>query len=154
MNAYLGKFKEREMEDAAVLTLEKLNYTYHGGQLWKPPIGQKPDWVDEDKAVQARELDGSGAVEWADGLPPVGTVCEYENYTMGEWRKGEVIAHYKNVIVIADCDSGFEGVYKHQVRPIKSEKDIEEIYQIIYAVDDYRTAAEAIYEQGYRKQES
>jgi len=106
----------------------------------------------EDKSVQDHELDGSEAVEWADRFP-VRTVCEYENYTMGEWRKGEVIAHYKNVIVIADCDSGFEGVYKHQVRPFKSdeEKAIEEIQSYLENRDDGDSIAVAMYKAIYEK---
>jgi len=94
------------------------------------------------------------AVEWVDRFP-VGTVCKYENYTMGEWRKGEVIAHYKNVIVIADCESGFEGVHKHQVRPIKStkekEKAIEEIQRYLDNRDDGDSIAVAMYKAIYEK---
>lgn len=30
---------------AAAATLEKLGYTYHGGELWKPPLGKPPHWV-------------------------------------------------------------------------------------------------------------
>lgn len=29
---------------AAVLTLQGQGYTYHGSQLWRPPIGRKPDF--------------------------------------------------------------------------------------------------------------
>lgn len=31
---------------AAVKTLERMGYTYHGAQLWKPPLGNKPAWLD------------------------------------------------------------------------------------------------------------
>lgn len=31
---------------AAVATLERLGYTYHGGELWKPPLGKRPAWLD------------------------------------------------------------------------------------------------------------
>lgn len=31
---------------SAVATLERLGYTDCGGQLWKPPIGKRPDFVD------------------------------------------------------------------------------------------------------------
>lgn len=30
---------------AAAATLEKLGYTYHGGELWKPPLGKPPHWA-------------------------------------------------------------------------------------------------------------
>jgi hypothetical protein len=29
---------------SAVATLQRLGYTDHGGQLWKPPLGRKPDF--------------------------------------------------------------------------------------------------------------
>ena len=31
-------------KDAAVKTLERLGYTYHGGEQWKPSLGEKPDF--------------------------------------------------------------------------------------------------------------
>lgn len=31
---------------AAIKTLENLGYTYHGGELWKPPLGKRPEWLD------------------------------------------------------------------------------------------------------------
>lgn len=31
--------------NAAVKTLEKLGYTYHGGELWEPPIGEVPSYI-------------------------------------------------------------------------------------------------------------
>jgi hypothetical protein len=31
--------------DAAIRTLAALGYTYHGGQLWKPPIGPRPTFT-------------------------------------------------------------------------------------------------------------
>ena len=33
-------------KDAAVKTLERLGYTYHGGEEWKPPLG-KQEFFDE-----------------------------------------------------------------------------------------------------------
>lgn len=30
---------------AAIKTLESLGYTYNGGELWKPPLGKKPDHI-------------------------------------------------------------------------------------------------------------
>jgi hypothetical protein len=36
---YLGPASE-----AAVATLQRLGYTYNSGELWRPPIGKKPDF--------------------------------------------------------------------------------------------------------------
>lgn len=42
----------REMVDreshAAISTLENLGYTYHGGELWKPPLGECPEHICEE----------------------------------------------------------------------------------------------------------
>jgi hypothetical protein len=37
-------------ELAAVKTLKSLDYTYHGGELWKPPIGKPPRFLAEQAA--------------------------------------------------------------------------------------------------------
>jgi hypothetical protein len=31
-------------EIAAVKTLNQMGYTYHGGELWVPPLGKEPNW--------------------------------------------------------------------------------------------------------------
>lgn len=44
--------KQQERDDtgstAAIATLTSLGYTYHGGQMWKPPLGQPPEFVKEE----------------------------------------------------------------------------------------------------------
>lgn len=43
--------EEASSADAAIKTLQHLGYTYHGGELWKPPLGNKtPD--DTEARVQ------------------------------------------------------------------------------------------------------
>lgn len=32
---------------AAIRTLQHFGYSYHGGALWKPPIGERPTWLAE-----------------------------------------------------------------------------------------------------------
>lgn len=34
---------------SAVKTLEQMKYTYHGGEMWKPPIGKPPFFTGEYK---------------------------------------------------------------------------------------------------------
>lgn len=36
---------------SAVATLESKGYTYHGGQLWKPPIGKAPAYITDDFTI-------------------------------------------------------------------------------------------------------
>ncbi len=46
---------------AAVATLDRLGYTYHGGALWKPPIGCAPDFsVVDYKSMLTHLLDRMG----------------------------------------------------------------------------------------------
>jgi hypothetical protein len=37
---------------AAIDTLKFLGYTYHGGERWKPPLGECPAWLNEPAPVQ------------------------------------------------------------------------------------------------------
>lgn len=77
-----------EANEAAIKTLVHLGYTYHGAELWKPPIG-KPK---------------SEPVEWdGEGLPPVGTKCEARWLEMPdggtpEWVKGRFKGGYDSKI--------------------------------------------------------
>lgn len=34
--------RELERAAAAIATLERMGYTYHGAELWKPPLGRRP----------------------------------------------------------------------------------------------------------------
>jgi len=34
---------ENRKQNAAMATLERLGYTYHGGEEWKPPLGKLKD---------------------------------------------------------------------------------------------------------------
>lgn len=60
--------KPRAPEQAAVRTLRHAGYTYHGGEMWKPPLGLSPH------VVEAREkLRAMGVLDPETGLiHPVG----------------------------------------------------------------------------------
>lgn len=47
-------------KEAAFKTLQDLGYTYHGGEMWKPPLGQPPAYITWD----------------GEGIPPTGVECE------------------------------------------------------------------------------
>jgi hypothetical protein len=52
---FWARNKEAEQpakQAAAIKTLEFLGYTYHGGEQWKPPLGKKPEWLDEPAPAQ------------------------------------------------------------------------------------------------------
>jgi len=49
MNGNDGEHYEKaNIEKAAVKTLGNLGYSYHGSELWKPPIGKKPDYIEKE----------------------------------------------------------------------------------------------------------
>lgn len=62
---------------AAVRTLEQAGYTYHGGELWKPPIGKAPRFITEDTAAQAVGLTQE-AIERLWDASPMFSVAPYE----------------------------------------------------------------------------
>jgi len=66
-------------ERQAVKTLESMNYTYHGGEYWKPPLGEAPAYLQE----------------WEGGLPPVGVECEAVHFD--SWVPVEVVAHVRAI---------------------------------------------------------
>jgi hypothetical protein len=45
-------------KNAAIKTLERIGYTYHGGEEWKPPLGEKPN-LDVRCVFCSRNLQGA-----------------------------------------------------------------------------------------------
>jgi len=94
------------------------------------------------------------------GLPPANTECEYYRKSSNEWIASTVKYIGKKVIVI-QYKTGCEFSRRKtevKFRPIKSdrEKAIEEMgkYLQLQEVDCYKTWCAALYDAGYRKQES
>ena len=63
----------REAEQSAVKTLEQLGYTYHGGELWKPPLGKAPDFnlidlyrADAERWRYSVAIVGNQTMNWLD----------------------------------------------------------------------------------------
>jgi hypothetical protein len=108
--------------EAAVRTLESLGYTYHGGELWKPPLGNCPTF-----------LEGSAS------LPKVG----YESYeSLGmatrtgvtrdakEIKPEQAISYTKSADMDQDIDPAVEALVKRKIaerdwRILKYGRDIE-----------------------------
>lgn len=72
---------------------------------------------------------------WAgEGLPPVGTRCEY--FDGGEWMSCEVVAHRNNAaVVLSDCYEA-DFVPRRELRPIRTPEQIaaEERYAEIQRI--------------------
>ena len=57
-----------------------------------------------------------------EGLPPVGTVCQWFSPIYG-WLGGKVVGHDGTLTVIAHND-GYTGCHPHEVRPIRTPEQI------------------------------
>lgn len=102
--------------------------------------------------------------EWSgEGVPPIGTVCEYKSED-DEWRKCEVVAYYlANVVAVDVLDSTAVCVHfgLSLLRPIKTykqmkaEEQLQVVDEMLSSVDRYSTLKDimcALYNAGYRKQ--
>ena len=99
---------------AAILTLQGKGYTYHGGQLWKPPIGNKPDF-DLLDAAEATIAEQTKMIELLLGGPtPLYTAVDMANAARDGFRDGaaSVVVELKVPaseaekrwwVVLADC---------------------------------------------------
>lgn len=99
--------------------------------------------------------------QWSgEGLPPVGTVCEWFSPAYG-WLGGKVVGRDGTVSVIAHND-GYTGCHPHEVRPLRTpeqiaaddrEAAIKEMAEIGRMGDGgYSGFCSALYDAGYRKQ--
>jgi len=144
---------------------------YHTGPegLWFHPdayevIQKRPLEVKSQAAVDALK---EGEQAWdGEGLPPVGTVCEYDWH--GVWSKGTVVALVdgglgcEEVIIQLDGDWSFAkntALFRpiHTAEQIAAEEREAGIRQIqidhgVRARDGGRVIAEKLWDMGYRKQ--
>lgn len=103
-----------------------------------------------------------------EGLPPVGTVCEYQTWVNREWKQTKVLAHHLGFAVhswsVDGDDMEVDSAPPQDFRPIRTpeqiaeedrDRAIEEMREIITA-DDLKgfgitMQLGAIYDAGYRK---
>ncbi|HRN97579.1 MAG TPA: hypothetical protein PLZ58_03995 [Candidatus Saccharibacteria bacterium] len=102
--------------------------------------------------------------EWdGEGVPPIGTVCEYKCPEAKEWKKCEIVAHYfENAVAVDVSDCTAVCLLLGLFRPIKTPEQIaaeERLHAIDYMNDlllgwgvEKRMLA-VLYDAGYRKTE-
>lgn len=84
MSEKIEEYSAAQTAMAAILTLQGKGYTYHGGQLWKPPIGNKPDF-DLLDAAQATVAQQAQMIEHLRGGPtPLYTAVDMANAARDE----------------------------------------------------------------------
>lgn len=62
---------------AAVRTLERMGFTYHGGDLWKPPLGSAPVGLGDCSFTLARDPSYSAS---ASNVPAVGYCTTHRSF--------------------------------------------------------------------------
>ena len=101
--------------------------------------------------------------EWSgEGIPPIGTVCEYKAEG-DEWRKCEVVAYYQSNVVAVDVLNSI-AVCEHfglsLFRPIKTYEQmkaekrllaIDEMNELILGWGVEKRMLAVLYDAGYRK---
>ena len=119
-------------EAAAKETLKNLDYTYNGGQLWKPPIGKIPSFI-ADKPVFTQAMKDAGE------LPPIGCEVEYNTASRGDVIG--VVTGYrtsKSLNTLADnCDYQVSVKFEHNERLLKDIKPIDTKSDKQKAIDGY-----------------
>jgi len=109
-------------ERQAVKTLESMGYTYCGGEYWKPPIGEKPRWLE---------------TEWVDGLPPIGELCQAKPPIWYSDAQLKVLCHDEGNVVCRVLDGDKIGslveLVPNEIRPIQTpeQRQREELAMVI-----------------------
>ncbi|MCO2927972.1 hypothetical protein FA260_33335 [Pseudomonas aeruginosa] len=92
------------------------------------------------------------------GLPPVGTNCEYRSND--RWLQCEVVAHRNNAAVVLNHHYEADFVPPQDLRPIRTPEQIaaeereKAIEEMCFAEETLTVKqAKALYEAGYRRQE-
>lgn len=113
------------------------------------------------------------AVAWnGEGLPPVGTVCEWRS-SGTLWKKCRIVGHDGGLAVLVYEDTNYFARYAKDLRPIKTaeqiaeeerQREISEIHCELVSMamseddapkgtgEDWQRVAEFMHEKGYRKQ--
>ena len=101
--------------------------------------------------------------DWdGEGVPPIGTVCEYKCPEAKEWKKCEIVAHYfENAVAVDVSDCTAVCLLLGLFRPIKTPEQIaseerlqaiDEMLDFVVPCITYRNLIGALYDAGYRKQ--
>jgi hypothetical protein len=98
-----------------------------------------------------------------EGLPPVGTVCEYLGaHQYNEWSEVKIFAAWRNLVFVDFTDGWRQEDNPQRFRPIRTPEQIEAderemginaIHSMLdNCIRDLRGDAEALWDAGYRKQ--
>ncbi|MCK2123860.1 hypothetical protein [Pseudomonas sp. PNPG3] len=127
------------------------------------------DWPEYEPTWAAIERRVTGAPAWVGvGLPPVGTVCEVQDWANGDtplWRETKILAHHLGFAIESSTQDGEDMEVSARpagdFRPIRTPEQIAEeeraaaIKEMRDTLQGGRTGtdwATYLYDAGYRKQ--
>lgn len=103
--------------------------------------------------------------EWSgEGVPPIGTICEYYWTEGDEWRKCEVVAYYQSNVVAVDVFTSIAvcvhfglGLFRpirtpEQLAAEEKSKAVDEMLDSAGLWISLKDVMETLYDRGYRKQ--
>jgi hypothetical protein len=105
-------------ENSAIKTLEQLNYSYNGAELWKPPIGKAPTFIVTPTLTQAMADSGE--------VPSVGAICQYKLKGGVNWFDCRVVHYHNSHAWIENLTTGSSPLIKINTlsfKPIQTEED-------------------------------
>ncbi|EPF9793844.1 hypothetical protein ACSWMZ_006112 [Pseudomonas aeruginosa] len=128
---------------------------------WNERMG---DWCGSDFPTCANHLfDRPEKVEWdGQGLPPVGVECEYRHMIWPEYRRCEIrYISDESLVAYDDAQEQFYRTRDMLFRPIRTPEQIaaeereKAIEEMCFAEETLTVKqAKALYDAGYRRQES
>lgn len=115
--------EQTHKRNTAVDTLEQMNYSYNGAQLWKPPIGEKKVFAEDVTPVFTQSMFDAG-IDAPIGsrvlyLAGVGIKKEDNTFTKGYWDETTVIARHNGMVWLGT--HGIQG--DGDIKPIQTEED-------------------------------
>ncbi|WP_073667539.1 hypothetical protein PCP30_04685 [Pseudomonas aeruginosa] len=130
-------------------------YWSESGHKWINGILTCDVSADREATFEARPQEA-----WdGQGLPPVGTNCEYRS--SDGWLQCEVVAHRNNAAVVLDHHYEADFVPRQDLRTIRTPEQIaaeereKAIEEMCFAEETLTVKqAKALYDAGYRRQES
>jgi hypothetical protein len=95
--------REERRADAAIATLERAGYTYHGAELWKPPLGKAPTFAHEKGWHLGVQNDALYIIE---GEPPAASGNDYPNHEADRRAVARVLDEQLAGRIVSDANVG------------------------------------------------
>lgn len=151
-----------KIPEGATHTATDGTYRMARGSLWYSYADG--DWFYIEGAAPHSYTKIQAEPEWAgEGLPPIGTICEYQTWTNREWRKTKILAHHLGFAVHSWSVDGddmevdaapaqdFRAIRTpEQIAAEKRDAAIKEMQRLVGSCNTFPFAE--LYDYGYRLQ--